>query len=234
MMQHMDSIRGLLDLIVHNRGLNTRLDNVVAVYGEWCGQGIQKGVAISALTKMFVIFSINVNGNWIDGKTLPSMKFEGAGIYDINDFTNYECLIDFEQPELAQAWLAAITENVENECPVGATFGVIGVGEGVVWRCADSGYNSSEYWFKVKGEKHSATKVKTLAAVDVDSIKLVTDFVSAAVTENRLEQGLKNIVNEQKKTFEMGSIGDFIRWVYNDIIKEESDVIEQNLIDKKK
>ena len=30
----------------------------ITIFGEWCGQGIQKGVAIAELPKMFVVFDI--------------------------------------------------------------------------------------------------------------------------------------------------------------------------------
>src|SRR5699024_8947725 len=32
----------------------------VVVYGEWCGQGIQKGTALNQLPKMFVVFGVRV------------------------------------------------------------------------------------------------------------------------------------------------------------------------------
>lgn len=33
----------------------------IKIYGEWCGQGIQKGVAINALPRMFVVFAGQVD-----------------------------------------------------------------------------------------------------------------------------------------------------------------------------
>jgi hypothetical protein len=95
-------------------------------------------------------------------------------------------------------------------------------------------YDSTEYWFKVKGEKHSVSKVRTLAAVDVEAINALNEFVDSVVTESRLEQGLDNLVREQRKPFEMTSLGDFIRWVYNDVVKEEADTIEASGFDAKK
>ncbi len=37
-----------------------------AIYGEWCGGGIQKGVAINGLPKMFVIFGLRIDDIWYD------------------------------------------------------------------------------------------------------------------------------------------------------------------------
>lgn len=212
----------------------------MAVYGEWCGAGIQKGVAISELPKMFVVFAAKFI--YTDGETewAPPVNTEDPhvveipGVYEIEDFPSWEIEIDFNFPEIAQNKMIEITEAVENECPVGKHFGVSGIGEGVVWTCVSEGWNNSGTWFKVKGEKHSVSKVKTLAAVDVEAVASLKAFVDSVVTEARLEQGLDNLVREQLKPMDMTSMGDFIRWVFNDVVKEETDTIVANGLDPKK
>ena len=213
----------------------------IALYGEWCGQGIQKGVAISELPKMFVIFGIKAisedgEGEWLDLSSydLNDISFPDQRIYSIFDFPNYEIKIDFEKPEVAQNEMIKITEAVEAECPVGKAFGVSGIGEGVVWKCSTPGWTSSDFMFKVKGEKHSVSKVNTLAAVDVEKIANQRAFIESVVTEARLEQGVDNLVREQLLPLEMTSMGAFIRWVYNDVVKEEMDTIVANQYDPKK
>lgn len=95
-------------------------EDYIAVYGEWCGQGIQKGVAISELPKMFVIFGCKVDGKWIEFERFDNEQ----GIYNINQFPTYSIDIDFNQPELAQNTLVELTMDVEKECPVGKYFGI--------------------------------------------------------------------------------------------------------------
>lgn len=155
----------------------------IAIFGEWCGQGIQKGVAISGLPKMFVIFGVNVDGQWVDivKSDLPE------SVYLISDFPYYKIVIDFNSPELVQNELIKFTEEVEKQCPVGLHFGAIGIGEGIVW---EGEYNDRSYWFKVKGEKHSISKAKTLASVDVEMVENINEFVDNVLTEQRLEQGI--------------------------------------------
>ena len=211
----------------------------VALFGEWCGAGIQKGVAISELPKMFVTFAVKVffgedNSNWVKLPGFRTVSIPEHRIFSIYQFPTYEVEIDFEKPEVAQNEMIKITEAVENECPVGKHFGVSGVGEGVVWMPITPDWYSSDFWFKVKGEKHSVSKVKTLAPIDVELIATQRAFIESVVTEARLEQGLHNLVNEQLKPFEMSSLGDFIRWVFNDVIKEEMDTIVANQYDPKK
>lgn len=205
------------------------LNDLIAVYGEWCGGNIQKGVAITGLPKMFVIFAIKINDQWVDTLNVSCPE---ASIYNIKDYLGYTIDIDFEHPELVQNRLAELTAEVEACCPIGKAHGIEGVGEGIVWRCTSN--PSSEYWFKVKGEKHSASKVKTLASVDIEAVEQINDFVAMAVTESRLEQGLHNLINEQMKPFAMTSMGDFIRWIHQDVLKEEADTLQASGIDYKK
>lgn len=229
MVQHLDAVAHLGYRLAKQYNL-IDINHVVAIYGEWCGGNIQKGVAITGLPKMFVIFAIKIDGEWV---AVPSdLNDVDACIFNIDRFSTWYMTIDFEHPEAAQNHLAELTAKVEELCPVGASLGVEGIGEGIVWRCTSD--PSSEYWFKVKGEKHSASKVKTLANVDVEAVSQINDFVAMAVTEARLEQALNNLVTEQLKPFDMTSMGDFIRWVHQDVLKEESDTLQASGIEYKK
>lgn len=196
---------------------------MISVFGEWCGQGIQRGVGISAEPKMFVVFAARIGSEWIDASSVG--RAAEARIFNIRDFPSWQVEIDFDHPEKAQNVLRGITEKVEQECPVAAAFGHIGVGEGVVWMPID-GDRDSRYWFKVKGEKHSATKVKVLAAVDVERFQKRDELVAALVTIERMKQGLDLHVNEFKRPLDMTGIADYLRWVFADITKEDADTID--------
>lgn len=198
----------------------------MTVFGEWCGQGIQKNVAISELPKMFVIFAAYADDRWLDVDVTIGSPEGVVPIYSIYQFPTFEVEIDFASPELAQNELVRITEEVERECPVGKAFGVSGVGEGVVW--TPVGNNDSKYWFKVKGEKHSSSKVAKLAEVDVERFRARDDLVTAMVTESRCEQALEHLTNDLGLDLKIQNVGHYLRWVFNDIIKEESDTIEAN------
>tara|TARA_R110000868_G_scaffold320909_6_gene581937 strand:- start:526 stop:1497 length:972 start_codon:yes stop_codon:yes gene_type:complete len=201
-------------------------NDYLAVYGEWCGGNIQKGVAINGLPKMFVIFACKVDGQWIDFRRSDPSQ----GIYNINDFQTYEILVDFNVPELSQNKIIELTIAVEEECPVGKFFGVSGIGEGIVFT---ANHDGEHYMFKSKGEKHSVTKVKTIAAVDVEQLESMNAFVDYSVTENRLNQGLE-YMRRNKLEITQKNTGEFLRWVVGDIAKEETDVMEGNKLDQKK
>jgi hypothetical protein len=210
-------------------------EDFCAIYGEWCGGNIQKGVAINGLPRMFVAFAVRIDGTYQYPNTLelvPSatQNDEFAGIYTTRDFPTFSLDIDFNCPEKAQEDLIRITEEVEAECPVGKHFDVSGIGEGVVWQ---GWYKDERYIFKVKGEKHSVTKVKKLAEVDVEAIANMREFVEYAVTENRLNQGLQ-VMKEAGHELDRKSTGHYLRWVVTDILKEEADTLAENGIDTTK
>lgn len=199
----------------------------VAIFGEWCGGSIQKGVALNQLPKMFVIFNITLieaSGNRLElsPDQISSMVHRTDEIKCIYDFKTWKIDIDFNNPEAVQNQLVEWTIEVENECPVGKAFGVSGVGEGIVWWNPERNLK-----FKTKGEKHSASKVKTLkeiAAVDIEKMNSISELVSKVVSENRLKQGLDKL-GEMGLDVDIKNTGAFIKWVVGDVLKEEKDTI---------
>ena len=100
-----------------HRMIEDDLEQIV-IFGEWCGENIQKNVAISQLPKMFVIFGIQhrSSGYWFNPQEIKE-QMSGIsypkGVYDIYQFSTYEMDIDFENPHLSQNELANITNQVE-------------------------------------------------------------------------------------------------------------------------
>lgn len=202
--------------------------NHAIIYGEWCGGNIQSGVALTGLDKMFVIFRVE---DLSQEQELDLFDFDtkigsysNVPVYNINEFMGFKLKIDFSNPEASINSLTELTEDVEKRCPVAYELGSDGIGEGIVWR---GQLGSHELIFKVKGQKHSVSKVKKLAAVDPEVVKSVQNFVEYAATTNRLEQGLQEVGLDQK------NIGKFIGWVNKDIHKEEQDVLEANSLTMK-
>jgi hypothetical protein len=231
MSNHMEELLSIKDIVI-NRFNITDQQHPIAIFGEWCGEGIQKGVGISELPRMWVIFSIQYGDKEFFQTPNTGICIPDARVYSSTIFDVYHTDINFASPELHQNYLADLTNKVEQECPVAKFFGVEGIGEGIVWRCDDPNYK--DVLFKVKGEKHSSSKVKTLANVDVEAIESMNAFVESVVTTNRLDQGLSVLTNELLMPLENSSIGKYIQWVIGDIVKEESDTIITNQIDIKK
>lgn len=236
-------------------------DKTVVIYGEWVGGNIQPNddLGVRKLNKMFVMFAMKFikNGQNVD-ETLDDKTSEGSTverwfseqeinsvlkqvpgleekrIYNIYDFPTFEVTIDMANPKLTQNILIDITNSVEKECPVAKQLGVIGIGEGVVWKCVSSSpkLNTSDLVFKVKGKEHSVSNVVTIAEVDTVKVNSINDFANMVLTENRLKQGVEYL-QEQQLPLLVTSMGTFLKWVVNDCLKEEADVLLESGLEKK-
>lgn len=239
-----ESQRGYFMHLMGEIMINHDLDsekNTISIFGEWCGASIQKGVGIAQMPKSFFIFGVKISpivdssdeeavkknpAYWVNHTYLRSPDQK---IYNINDYQTFTMEIDFNMPQLIQNELSDLTIAVETECPVAKAFGFSGIGEGIVWACE---YKGVVYRFKVKGEKHSASKVKVLASVDVEKLTSIKEFVEYAVTESRFNQGLeKTFLNGEP--VDVKKMGELIKWVVNDVIKEESDTMAASNVEPK-
>lgn len=203
----------------------------ITIFGEWIGEGIQKNVAISQLSKQFVIF-----GAWDhDSETYipnnPAWRLPEYGIYNILDIDPFTLSIDFNRPEDALKTLEEITLSVEEECPWGKHFNISGIGEGVVWTCLEHP-EDSDLWFKVKGDKHgnkgNTKKLKrSVANIEPEKLNTIREVVEYVLPEWRLQQGLTEL-KEQGLDLEMPNLGVYLKWIGQDVKKEEMDTIVKN------
>lgn len=222
----------------------------IFVYGEWAGSNIQKGVAITQMEKFFAPFDVaiylekeNQEENsqevfvrkWLDQKEVEEFKNEELRIFPISTVVKPEYLnIKFDAISLEKVAkeLSNLTIEVEKEDPFAKHFGFSGVGEGIVWKVVyEEDYGDQfdlrkmgDLRFKVKGEKHAVSKVKTLAPIDFEKVAKLTEAVDKYVTENRLNQGI-DYLNEMHKELIVENTGFFIQWIQKDILKEEQEEI---------
>lgn len=210
----------------------------VIMYGEWAGPGVQSGVGVAQLKeKMFFPFQLHyVHGE--DTWKVPAWAFsarigEIPRAIEISNFGLYEITINFNEPQQVQNKLVELMQEVEAQCPVAKAFGIEGVGEGIVWaRYMPEG---GVLQFKVKGEKHSTSRVKTVAVLseeDLDRLKSIGTFVESVLPEARLSQGLDKL-REMGLPIEMRSIGEYLKWVGQDVLREEGDIITAAGIERK-
>lgn len=210
--------------------------NTISIYGEWVGKEIQKGVGISEINKSFFIFGVKITPHteteeelkanpayWVDYSYL---KVPEQRIFNIDDYPTYSIDIDFNMPQLVQNKLSELTIAVEEECPVAKAFGFSGIGEGIVWSIELKGV---VHRFKVKGELHAGkSKVKTLNKVDDDKIRLVMEIAEKVTPTWRLSQMLEQACDFMNGgTLDRSKLGDYIRLVINDVIKEEMDILSE-------
>ena len=211
----------------------------ITFYGEWIGKGIQKGVAVSQLDKQFVIFSYRFDdddlvfpietygfrGPFDDAKE----QFNTVGIYFINQAPEYNVTIDFRPGHLEEAAdkISELTLEVERKCPWGAMFGVEGTGEGIVWRMWNNPGDTSR-WFKSKGLEHKKVGPRA-GKVDIDPVKAqnITELVEVILPKWRLEQGVSEL-QQRGLAITPENTGEYIKWIHQDILKEEVDHITKS------
>jgi hypothetical protein len=207
------------------------ITDVVTIYGEWCGQGIQKKVAIASLPKMLVVFAVfnHTTDEWVDIHSVSPAGDElnhlnATNIYLITQAKTYEVDIDFNDPNPAAELISQYTLQVEDVCPFSGMLGVEGMGEGIVW--ISEGYKE-RLTFKSKGEKHKKGGEKTQVAVDPEKVASISALVDLLLPEWRLEQGF-SYMRENNIPFANTSTGEYLKWIAKDVLKEESDRIAAN------
>lgn len=212
-------------------------ENIITVYSEWCGQGIQKKSAASGLDKMAVIFEYfkvsplvnNFDSDQDPAKWYPTNCIDDpkSKIYNIGNFPKYYLDIDFSNPKKSQNEMISIVEKIiEPASPFGKTFGKEdNIGEGIV---VSFMYSDQLFQFKVKGEKHAGSKVKTLKKVDdekLQSIQELAQYVTPAWRLEQMYQQANNTLNGELPDIQ--NLGKFMKLLNCDIIKEESDTISE-------
>lgn len=209
----------------------------LTIFGEWCGNGIQKGVAICGLPKMFVVFDIKgsyddeqKDSYYFDVDDINKISSHDDFIYNIYEFQTYTIDIDFSRYESVQNKLLELTKNVGDECPVGKALGSIGIGEGIVWSYRNS--DGQKFRFKVKDERHAGkSKIKILKPVDDEKLAKIYDIAEKVTPVWRLSQMIEKSCDVMNGGYiDRSKLGVFIKMVIDDIVKEDMDILEENEI----
>jgi hypothetical protein len=212
-------------------------DADVTLFGEWCGAGIQKSVALVALEKHLVLFKVLVNGEY---QPLPRDLFDNENkVFNIYQIPTYKVEVDFLSPEPASEILAELTLAVEEKCPWAAFRGVTGendqitIGEGIVWECIEHP-EISDLWFKTKGMLHKGNDKTKGQKIKIDDQKLasIKELVEEILPQWRLEQGVTAVKEEGLPVLPQ-STGDYLKWIAKDILKEELETIAASGFDWK-
>jgi hypothetical protein len=196
----------------------------LVVFGEWCGPGVEKGMAISrATTKLFCVFAVQAADHMVTEPAaiaallapnappeLHVLPWEGDPI--TIDFGSRESL-----DQAAQVLSDRVAE-IEREDPwCKRVLGISGLGEGLVLYPTWPTPHDPTLMFKAKGEKHRTAGTKAAVTVDPAIAASIDEFVALMVTGARLEQGLAATcggTRDPKRT------GAFLAWIADDVRKE--------------
>lgn len=216
----------------------------ITVFGEWCGPGVEGGMAVSSLgEKQFCVFGVQVGTGEsarvvyeptyilsLLSKTVPFPKN-----LHVLPWQNFCVVIDFADPASLEAAAGILNDTVravEAEDPwVKATFSVSGLGEGIVlYPVAVEGREVpvepealAHLMFKAKGAKHRTAGTKEAVQVAPEVVSSVAGFVDLMVTEARLAQGLSVACGGERNP---RLTREFLAWVGADVQKESADELE--------
>lgn len=203
-----------------------RLQWPVVVYGEWCGKGIQKGVALQHIEKVFVIFKITMGlektTRWVKMEEYKDVTAHPL-IRNIREIPSYTFTLRKGNVVNDLAKINEVVAKIDQECPfVSNLYGIKGVGEGLVLQ--PQVCQSSDFWWKCKGKSHEKPTPAPKVTVDRQNSK---ESVLAAqlVTYERLQSAKEalHIKNDEKNVFKhFKPLSD---WMQQDILREEGDLI---------
>ena len=231
----------------------------LTLFGEWCGNNIQKGVAISQIKrKVFAVFALQYGG--VDGQAakleirpekIRAILPEHQDIF-VLPYYGEPITLDFcdrDRLKTATEAINRMVAEVELKDPwVKETFNIEGVGEGLVlYPETDDlvfreGY--SELIFKAKGEKHRGVKNKQAVQIDPEVAQSIDEFVDLFLTSARLEQARDAVASPVvlrrsarmrcteacNGELNMRKMGQFLKWISLDIQKEsEAELAAANL-----
>lgn len=210
------------------------LDNAlsITIAGEWVGEKIQKGVAISRLSRRLVIISAKINGNWVADTDYADIEAPEDDIYNISRAGTYRSVLFPEEPQRTIDQLEPLADAIAAQCPFAAAFDVTGEGEGIVWKFGPY-IADSDLWFKTKGGRFKPTFTPAPKKPPVDQAErreAAKALAQAWCSEQRLEQGW-DFLREKQIEQNMKGIGAFLKWLQLDILSEEKGYITEHKID---
>lgn len=217
----------------------------LVIFGEWCGNSVQHGVALSQLpNKIFVVFgarSISVPETFISDPITLSMLVKGIpDTYVLPWHTEIE--IDWtSSPEELSSKIEVINKWVSeieaNDPWVEKIFGIKGIGEGIVFYPSTTSHLGwtafSNLVFKAKGEKHKNIKYSSPAQIDPEVAASIEAFADMVLTVARLEQGTQATSSDGSLSFDTKNLGKFIGWISKDVLKETKDELEASKLEWK-
>lgn len=240
----------LVDQILEMSGAETFEEIMVA--GEMAGLGIQKGVAIAHVPRLFAIFNIRIDNSWVDMRRYASVALPAYRIFNLAAWPTYEVDIDFTlAADVVNARMMALTDDVVRECPVGHALAaeaqqgkgkqpIIWAGEGIVWTLVESLDDSVQldrsrlYNFKTKGKAFSTTAHAPKLPPPADAVAKAQAFAEYALAERRLEQGIEFVEDELvvagrkgESPYQFEMFSKFAKWVLEDALREEGYKMEE-------
>lgn len=227
------------------------------VFGEYCGLGVQSGVALARLPGViFAVFGIDFGGRLMVEPELITKFLTKSGTVKLPEDVyvlpwhagEFSLDLSDDSPahmEVLQKCLDHIEEDVlkiDAKDPwVEAVFGVEGPGEGLVLYPVSLQESHADYpngdtlcrdlfgkvAFKAKGEKHRVVKAAKSVTVNPEQAASAEAYAKLMCPTARLEQGASTT------GYDMSKIKDFLAWMMADVKKEGQAELDASGLDWK-
>lgn len=204
-----------------NRDFIDTTTHTIVLDCEWAGGNVQKGnAACSGTDKAAYLFAYyRVVSNEDDTETLYPTKdiaYTQHGIYNMEAFGTYNITLDFNKLTECDTVLNNLVSQIEDNSPIAKHFGKPdNVGEGVYLYCLAT-TDHPTYRLKTKGLKHGGKPKTTRDPIDNVLAAKLQKLAEEVVPVWRITQAITEV-----NATEMKHIGQIMKWVNEDIIKEE-------------
>lgn len=224
---------------------------VFTVYGEYCGKGVQKGVALAQLNTVFMaVFGIDMGGRLVvEPAEIEAFLTKNGTVKlpgDVLVLPWYEKTFELDLSEDTAEKMAEVEKVLEQidvevrkidslDPWVEQVFKVTGPGEGLVLypvTFLEQVNPVPEYHtiaretfghlaFKAKGEKHRVVAAQKSVTVAPEKAAGAEAFAKLMCPEPRLEQGASTVGGYDPKL-----VRDFLAWIIKDVQKEGQHELE--------
>jgi hypothetical protein len=231
-----EAIMSIINSIKDTHKIDT-LKNTIVLDCEWAGGNIQRGnAACSGTDKAMYLFDFariisNEDDSIVQYISTQNISDVPNRIYNLRSFApTYSLTLDFNNPEQCEQQLKDLATTIEDNSPIAAYFDKpANVGEGAVLTCM---LDDTLLRLKTKGEKHGG-KPKT----PKEGKRIISDEEKAFLTALadkltpvwRINQGIT-----ESGTTEVKHVGQVLKWVMADIVKEEIPTLEEAGVEFKK
>ena len=235
--QHPEALSSLkAKILSHYRAKNPKdridINKPLIVAGEWIGPKVQPKVGVSHLSARFVILSIQINWSWLPNSDIIGLDETPSGIFNIMQVPTFQVTYNIanrspSNPALHQ--MQRLADHVEAACPYAEHFGVVGAGEGIVWKPAlDLAWGNAKYWLKMKGPiSDPANHIDvTRSGCSARQSPHAGEAARAWITSRRAQQGFEYL-EEMKYESRGQRERAFTKWMTADILAEERTEIEE-------
>jgi hypothetical protein len=165
------------------------------------------------------------NGKWQKDEVYSDLENEEAGLCNISRGGFFRHSLPINDTESSLRSLQQLADAVEKACPFAKSFGILGTGEGIVWKVLQPSEHT-KYWLKMKGPSFRGRTLERNIDTKLGRAEMTKALAKDVLPEWRLEQGWQYL-GEMGIERSRGGIQAFLKWLRDDVKVEEKGDIDR-------